>query len=203
MFTSIFSSMESTQADPFNIFRSPFPSTHLTAAQDLLIQEQIRFPEREYVIYVISGSRTEIEYEDVSIDTTDFIRGSLTSSLVFSAKIRGTADNQSSHGSFFITKTMTIMRQISFDGYSAVTDTRLDWTLNLCFFGLKTQSRLCRPSVAEHMLEVFVTRIIGHYIRDLSTSCIVQAKRSTKEMPTVPVANLAMRNLEDQTDNSR
>jgi hypothetical protein len=93
MFTSIFLSMESTQADPFNTFRTPFPSTHLTAAQDLRIQEQIRFPEREYVIYVISGSRTEIEYEDVSIDTTDFIQGSLASSLVFSDKIGGTADN--------------------------------------------------------------------------------------------------------------
>lgn len=85
--------MESTQADPFNIFRRPFPSRHLTAAQDFRVQEQIRFPKRDYVSYVISGSRTEIEYEDVSIDTTDFIQGSLAFSLIFSAKIRGTADN--------------------------------------------------------------------------------------------------------------
>lgn len=86
--------MEATQSDPLDIFKSPFPSRHLTAAQNLQIQERIRFPEREYVSYVIPGSRTEIEYEDVSIDTTDFIQGSLTSSLVFSAKTEGTADDR-------------------------------------------------------------------------------------------------------------
>jgi hypothetical protein len=85
--------MESIPADPVYMFRSPFPSRHLTAAQDVRVQEQIRFSERDYVSYVISGSRTEIEYEDVSVDTTDFIQGSLTSSLVFSAKIGGIADD--------------------------------------------------------------------------------------------------------------
>ncbi|KUL81363.1 hypothetical protein ZTR_11426 [Talaromyces verruculosus] len=79
--------MESTQADPFDIFRSPFPSRHLTAAQNLRIQERIRFPEREYASYVISGSRTQIEYEDVSIDTTDFMQGNMPFSLIFTAKI--------------------------------------------------------------------------------------------------------------------
>lgn len=60
---------------------------------NLGIQERIRFPEREYVSYVISGSGTEIESEDVTFDTTDFIQGSLASSLVFSAKIGGIADD--------------------------------------------------------------------------------------------------------------
>lgn len=81
------SSMESTQAEPFSMFKSPFSSRHLVAPQDLQIREQIQFPEREYVSYVISGSRTEIEYEEVSLDTTDFIQGSMPSSLVFTAKI--------------------------------------------------------------------------------------------------------------------
>ncbi|KAF5016157.1 hypothetical protein F66182_12256 [Fusarium sp. NRRL 66182] len=85
--------MESVRADPFDMFKSPFPSRHLTAAQDLQIQEQIQFPVGEYVSYVISGSQAEIEYEEVSIDTTDFIQGTLTTSLVFSAKIGGIADD--------------------------------------------------------------------------------------------------------------
>lgn len=79
--------MESTQADPFNMFKSPFPSRHLTAAQDIQIQKQIQFPEREYVSYVISGSGTEIEFEEVSLDTTDFMQGNMPFSLIFTAKI--------------------------------------------------------------------------------------------------------------------
>jgi hypothetical protein len=84
--------MESTQADPFSMFKSPFPSRHLTAPQDLRIQEQIQFSEREYVSYVISGSQTEIEYEEVSIDTMDFIQAWIPSSLVFTVKT-GIAEN--------------------------------------------------------------------------------------------------------------
>lgn len=68
-------------------------TTQIPAGRDLQIQEQIRFPGRDYVSYVISGSQTEIEYEDVLIDTTDFIQGSLVSSLVFSAKIGNIADH--------------------------------------------------------------------------------------------------------------
>jgi hypothetical protein len=85
--------MELIPADPVYMFRSPFLSRHLTTVQDVRVQEQIRFSERDYVSYVISGSRTEIKYEDISVDTIDFIQGSLTSSLIFSAKIKGIVDD--------------------------------------------------------------------------------------------------------------
>jgi hypothetical protein len=35
----------------------------------------------------MSGSGTEIEYEEVSLDTTDFMQGSMQFSLIFTAKI--------------------------------------------------------------------------------------------------------------------
>lgn len=75
--------MQSTQS---SIFGDPFPSKHLIAPRDPQIREQIQYNELDYVGYVISGSDSNIDHEEVSIDTTDFLQLWLPNSLVFTAE---------------------------------------------------------------------------------------------------------------------